>query len=453
MAEPYAKTVANTDHRVTRRWGEHIAKDMSFNQVQLMAIDIAALDIPPMARFGAVLFLLLFTPYISQRLRVPSVVGYILAGIIVGPHGLSIVPKHGAVAEFFAELGKLLLMFFVGLEVDLQQFRAQGNKSLLFGLVTFSLPMAAGTSAGLLFGYGPVAALLIGSLLASHTLIAYPIVVNAGLSKLRCVTITVGATILTDMLALLALAICLTTHQSGFDIEAVAIQLGELAAFVAIMVFLVGPVGRWAFDRLGRSDELSFTLMLAIVTLGATFAEALKLEGILGAFLAGLAVNEAVRGTAAKEKIEFLGNNLFIPAFFIVTGFLVDLHAFMETLWSNTGMVLTIVLALIGSKWLAAEIVGRAWRLPATERGLMASLTMPQVAATLASALVGYEAINKAGERLIDTPMLNTVLVLVIVTAVLGPILTERYVQRAGGKPAPGRAASSVLGRSSHPVA
>lgn len=412
-----------------------------------MAIDLSALDLPPMARFGAVLFLLLFTPYVSRRLHVPSVVGYILAGIIAGPHGFGIVPAHGEIAEFFAELGKLLLMFFVGLEVDLRQFRAQRDRSFLFGLVTFGIPMIAGTAVGLLFGYGPVAALLVGSLLASHTLIAYPIVMNAGLAGRPCVTITVGATILTDMLSLLMLAICLTTHQVGFEARAVAVQLGELAVFIVVMVFVLGPAGRWAFDRLGRTDEASFTLMLAIVALGATFAEALKLEGILGAFLAGLAVNEAVRDTAAKEKIEFLGNNLFVPAFFIVTGFLVDLRVFAETLWFNAGMVLAIVFGLVGGKWLAAEIVGRHWHFPAAERGLMATLTMPQVAATLAAALVGYHAVNGAGERLIDVSMLNTVLVLVVVTSVLGPILTERYARRAGGKLSQPHSVQPVLGR------
>jgi len=416
-----------------------------------MGLDVAALDLPPIARFGVIAFLLLFMPYVSRRLHVPAVVGYILAGIFVGPHGLSIVPKNAEVANFFAELGKLLLMFFVGLEVDLRQFKAQRDRSFLFGMVTFALPMVAGTIVGLVFGYGTVSALLIGSLLASHTLIGYPIVTHANLANLPSVTITVGATILTDMLSLLMLAICLTTHQTGFDAKALALQLGELAVFIFVMVFVLGPVGRWLFERLGRTDEASFTLMLAIVALGSTFAEALKLEGILGAFLAGLAVNEAVRGTVAKEKIEFLGNNLFIPAFFIVTGFLVDLRVFAETLWFNAPMVLAIVLGLIGGKWLAAEIVGRLWRFPAVERGLMATLTMPQVAATLAAALVGYQAVNRAGERLIDTPMLNTVLVLVIVTSVLGPVLTERYVKRAGGKAAQPHRVHSVLGRGGQP--
>lgn len=418
-----------------------------------MGFDVAAHDLPPMARFGAVLFLLLFTPYLARRLHVPSVVGYIFAGVVIGPHGLSIVPQNGAIANFFAELGKLLLMFFVGLEIDLRQFRAQRGKSFVFGLVTFGLPLAAGVTVGLLFGYRPISALLIGSLMASHTLIAYPIVVKAGLVELPAVTVTVGATILTDTLSLLVLAICLTAHQAGFDAKALIVQLGELAIFIVVMVFVLGPVGRWAFDRLGRTDEASFTLMLVIVSLGATFAEALKLEGILGAFLAGLAVNAAVRGTAAKEKIEFLGNALFIPAFFIVTGFLVDLKVFAATVWSDAALVAAMVVGLIGSKWLAAEIVGRAWRFSAADRGLMATLTIPQVAATLATALVGYQAMNQAGERLIDTAMLNTVLVLVIVTSVLGPVLTERYIRRAGGKAIAPQPIHSVLGRGGQPAA
>ncbi|HEX2891102.1 cation:proton antiporter [Vineibacter terrae] len=397
-----------------------------------MEFDAAALDLPPMARFGAVLFALLFTPYVTRRLRVPTVVGYIAVGMIIGPHCLAILPSRADTAEFFAELGKLLLMFFVGLEVDLRQFRLNRGKSIAFGLATFALPMAAGTVVAVWFGYSPVAAILIGSLLASHTLIAYPIIIDAGLSKLPAITITVGATILTDIMSLLTLAICLTIHQTGFAPRAIALQLGQLAAFIVVMLAVVGPVGRWAFHRLGRTEEASFILMLIVVAGGATIAEVLHLEGILGAFLAGLAVNTVVRGTAAKEKIEFLGNSVFVPAFFIVTGFLIDLRVFVATLWSNPGMVIAIIGGLIGAKWLAAELAGRVWRLSATDRGLMASLTMPQVAATLAAAMVGYEAVNAAGVRLIDGTMLNTILVLVVVTAMVGPVLTEHYVRKRG---------------------
>lgn len=397
-----------------------------------MEIETASVHVPLMARFAIVMFLLLATPYFARRLRIPAVVGYILVGILVGPHVLSVLPGNSKVGEFFAELGKLLLMFFVGLEVDMKQFREHRGKSLVFGLATFAFPMLAGVAIGLAFGYSMLSAILIGSLLASHTLIAYPLVIQAGLAKYLPVTLTVGATILTDTLSLLVLAVCVTTHKAGFmSFSALAIQLAELLLFIFIMVIVLGRTGRWLFARFGRTDEASFALMLIIVGIGAALAEMLQLEGILGAFLAGIAVNEAVRDTSAKERIEFLGNAFFIPCFFIVTGFLIDLKVFAATLSTQAALVAAVVLGLMGSKWIAAELVGRAWKFSANDRGLMGSLTFPQVAATLATAIVGYQAMNAAGQRLIDERMLNAVLVLVIVTSVVGPILTARYLRKA----------------------
>ncbi|MDP3159584.1 MAG: cation:proton antiporter [Reyranella sp.] len=402
-----------------------------------MEIDAAAIHLPLMARFAIVMFLLLATPYVARRLRIPAVVGYILVGILVGPHMLSVLPGNSKVGEFFAELGKLLLMFFVGLEIDMQQFREHRRKSLVFGLATFALPMAAGVAIGLVFGYSMLSAILIGSLLASHTLIAYPLVMQAGLAKYLPVTVTVGATILTDTLSLLVLAVCVTTHKAGFmSPAALGIQLAELALFIFIMVYVLGRTGRWLFARFGRTDEASFALMLIIVGIGAALAETLQLEGILGAFMAGIAVNEAVRDTSAKERIEFLGNAFFIPCFFIVTGFLIDLKVFAATLSTQAALVAAIVVGLMGSKWIAAELVGRAWKFSAADRGLMGSLTFPQVAATLATAIVGYQALNAAGQRLIDERMLNAVLVLVIVTSVVGPILTARFLRKTTITPA-----------------
>lgn len=407
-----------------------------------------SLDLPPMVRVAVMLFLLLFTPYLAQRLRIPAVVGYILAGALAGPHGLGVIPRHAEVGDFLAEFGKLLLMFFVGLEVNLAQFKVSSTRALAFGLTTFSLPLAAGILIGFAFGYGPIAAVLIGSLLASHTLIGYPIVLHARLNSRPAVTITVGATILTDMLSLLVLAVCVSTFKTGFDPETLLVQIAEVVGFILFMVVGLGRCGRWLFERLSRSDEACFTLMLIIVSAGAALAEAIDLEGILGAFLAGLAVNEAVRDTPAKEKLEFMGNAIFIPAFFIVTGFLIDLPLFVDTILTHAPLVLAIVLGLIGAKWAAAELVGRRWGFSSTDRGLMASLTMPQVAATLAAAMVGYQAMNAAGERLLDTPMLNTVLVLVLVTSVVGPLLTERFVRAAGSTWRRPRLHRSVLGRS-----
>jgi Kef-type K+ transport system membrane component KefB len=386
-----------------------------------------------MGRFGLIAALVAVIPFASRACRVPACVGFILVGVLVGPHVLGIVPPHDEIADFLADLGKLLLMFFVGLEIDLRQFAAQKSRSIAFGLLTFALPMLAGTAAGLAFGYATVSAILIGSLLASHTLIAFPIVTGAGLGSRPSVAVTVGATVLTDMLSLLVLAACLAAHRQGFDPVALVIQVAELAAFAAIVVFGLSIPARWIDRHLGENEEARFAVLLVVVCAAATLAEAIELEGIIGAFLAGLAVNRTVRGTEARHRLEFVGRAFFIPAFFVVTGFLVDLGVMGRTVLTGLPLVLAIVGGLIAAKWLAAEIAGRVWRLSPADRGLMASLTMPQVAATLAAALVGYDAVNAAGVRLLDQRMLNTVLVLVVVTSVLGPILTEVYVRRLSG--------------------
>jgi Kef-type K+ transport system membrane component KefB len=392
--------------------------------------------LPPLGRFAIVLAFMTVVPFAARRVRLPDCVGFILVGVMVGPHLFGIVPAHDEISDFLADLGKLLLMFFVGLEVDLHEFTIQRARAGAFGLLTFALPMAAGTAAGLAFHYSLVSSILIGSLLASHTLIAFPIVSAAGLGKLPVVAATVGATVLTDMLSLLVLAVCLAVHYTGFDPVGLVIQVIELIVFAGIVVFGLTVPARWISRRLGENEEARFIVLLLVVCVAATLAEMINLEGIIGAFLAGLAVNRAVVGTAARHRLNFVGRAFFIPAFFIVTGYLVDLDVLSRTLVSEVPLVLAIVGGLILAKWAAAEIAGRWWGISADERGLVASLTMPQVAATLAAALVGFNAVNAAGVRLLDERMLNTVLVLVVVTSVLGPVLTERYVRRiAGGSP------------------
>ncbi|WP_374307429.1 cation:proton antiporter [Methylocella sp.] len=403
-----------------------------------MTVPETALNLPPLARFAILLLGMMATRWASPRLRLPDCVGYILLGVLVGPHLLGVVPEHAEVASFFAELGKLLLMFFVGLEIDLQEFARARRRAALFGAATFALPFAGGAAAAHVFGYSPVSALLVGSLIASHTLIAFPMVAAAGLATRPSVIVTVGGTVLTDLLSLLVLAACLTTHRAGFAPIAVLVQIAEVIVFATVLLGVIGPLARRAALALGDSEQASFTLLLVIVCAAAIAAEMIQLEGIIGAFLAGMAVNQAARASAAKEKLEFLGNGVFIPAFFIVTGFLIDLRLLVASLTSDLALVLAIIMTLIISKWAAAEISGRAFGFGAADRLLTASLTIPQVAATLAAALVGYDAVNAAGERLIDGRMLNAILVLVVVTAVLGPLMTERAVARLRERPTRG---------------
>jgi Kef-type K+ transport system membrane component KefB len=357
----------------------------------------------------------------------PAVVGLLLAGVALGPTGFNALPKADPVAAFFAEVGKLLLMFFAGLEIDLSQFRRTAGRSLAFGLLTFSIPQVAGTTVGLLAGYGWLASVLIGSLMASHTLLGFPIVQRMKLVTDEPVAVTIGGTILTDLLSLLVLAICLPIHSSGFSTWAFVLQIVEMAAYVALVLFGLSALGRWLLNRLGDSKDKQIVLTLLIIAVAGFGAEVINLEPIIGAFLAGLAINQALRHGEAKKELDFLGNTLFIPMFFLSIGFLIDVNVFLQTLAGRTGLVVGVVGALIASKYLAARLTQRLYGYSPIQGRLIWSLSLPQVAATLATAIVAYETKNSAGVRLIDEPVLNAVLVLVVVTSLLGPVLTEQF--------------------------
>jgi Kef-type K+ transport system membrane component KefB len=389
--------------------------------------------LPLMARFALMMLIILVVPLVCKRVRLPSVVGLLACGVLVGPTGLEIAQKGSTTAHDWGEIGKLLLMFFAGLEIDLIQFRRVRNKSLGFGALTFALPLLAGAAAAHLFGYGWVAALLVGSLLASHTLLGFPIVQELGVVRHESVAVTIGATVFTDILSLLVLAICVPIHMSGFSAGPFAIQIVELMVFVPLVLVGLSHVGRYLMKRVQRKES-QFCVLLVLVAVAAIGAEAINLEGIIGAFLAGLAVNRAAQGTEAKEELEFIGNTLFIPVFFIGIGFLIDLQVFFRTLIDNFFLMASIVGGLIVAKFAAALIAGRLYGYTTAQVNLMWSLSLPQVAATLAAALVAFQSKNAAGQRLIDEPVLNTVIVLMVVTSILGPVLTEYFGRRVAAE-------------------
>lgn len=383
-----------------------------------------------LTRFAIALSVFLFVPKLCARIGVPSAVGLLAAGVCFGPAGLRIAPQDPQVAHFFSEIGKLLLMFFAGLEIDIEQFQRTKHKSMIFGSLTFTLPLLTGIAVGLAFGYGILAAVLIGSLLASHTLLGFPVVQRMGLTTKEVVTVTVGATIFTDLGSLLILAICLPIHTTGFSLGAFLLQLLELAIYIPVVLFgLSALAGRFLKYR-GDTTENQFFLILLIMVVASEGAELIHLEAIIGAFLAGLAVNRFIKHSEAKEQLEFLGNTLFIPAFFLTIGFLIDVRVFANTLMNQWGLVAGIVGGLIASKFAAALIAQRLFGYSRDEGLLMGALSLPQVAATLAAALVAFEAKNASGMRLIDEPVINTVIVLMVVTSVLGPVLTEQFGRR-----------------------
>lgn len=267
-----------------------------------------ALALPNLAKFALAMAVIVGVPPLSRRLRIPTVVGLLLAGVVIGPHVLGIFPIHPAIADFFADLGKLLLMFFAGLEIDLALFRRARTRSIVFGLLTTSIPLALGTGVGLWFGFQPVTAIVLGSLLASHTLLALPIITGLGETRLEPVTVTVGATVMSDTLSLIVYAICAGIYHSGFSVFNLGVQLIEIAIFVPLVLFGLSRLGAYLLKKLENDENSYFVLMLAIMGVAGLLAQSINLPGIVGAFLAGLAVNAAVHEKPAKGKLEF-----FVP--------------------------------------------------------------------------------------------------------------------------------------------
>ncbi|RYD60654.1 MAG: cation:proton antiporter [Verrucomicrobiaceae bacterium] len=380
--------------------------------------------------FALVMLLALLLPRLMERLRLPSILGYIVAGFLLGPAVLGVMNPDGKVITLFAELGKLLFMFFVGFEIDLEDFKKSRNRALCFGTLTFAWPFAAGVALAISLGHGLNAALLTGSIIASHTLLAFPILQKLGLSRHPVVLMVVGGTIFTDIASMLVLAITVSVHETGFSWRFLGIELLELAVFVPLILFGAGALARKALIRYGQKPEMRVIVMLVVIALCAEGARLIQLEGIVGAFLAGIAAKRALRGKFAVEQLEVVAHSLFIPAFFLTTGFLVDLAVLQRSLLENPLMSGGLLVGILGGKTLAAWLTARIYHFDRAEMWTMASLSYPQMAATLASAVVGYQTVNAAGERLLDAGFVNAVVVVIIVTCVLGPILTARHAPR-----------------------
>ncbi|WP_414577878.1 cation:proton antiporter [Anabaena sp. CCY 9402-a] len=380
----------------------------------------------PIIAFTILLTVIFTVPPIFERLRLPGLVGLLLAGVILGQSGLKLLDPDSDTITLLSDIGKIYLMFVAGLEIDIEQFRKTKNRSIGFGILTFLVPMIAGILVGRIFNFSWNASVLIGSLLASHTLLAYPIVSRLGVVMNEAVTVTIGATIFTDTGALLVLAICVGIHSGEFTTLSLLTLLGGLAIYSLIVLFGFDWLGKEFFRRSGDEQSNQFLFILLALFLASVGAQIIGIEKIVGAFLAGLAVNDVVGRSPVKEKIEFIGSVLFIPCFFVDMGLLINIPAFIKTL-SSFWLTLFIVVALIGSKFLAAFLAKLIYRYNTAELLTMWSLSLPQVAATLAATLVAYQSMNGANERLIDEGVLNSVIVLMLVTAILGPIITARF--------------------------
>ena len=373
----------------------------------------------PVLIFSLILAIILLAPILLQRIRIPGIIGLIVSGIIIGPAGLNILEKSLFV-DVFSTIGLLYIMFIAGLELDLNEFKATRNKSLLFGFLTFTIPLGIGFPVcHYLLGFDFNASLLTASMFATHTLVTYPIVSKLGVSKNRAVAITVGGTILTDTAVLILLAVIMGSHDGGLTQE-FWIRLGiSLVLFSAFMFLVIPRIAKWFFRKLESEKHSHYIFVLSVVFFSAFLAEIAGLESIIGAFVAGLALNKLIPNSSAlMNRIEFIGNSLFIPFFLISVGMIVDVSVILSGPMALI-IAATLTLVAIFGKWLAAFFTQIIFGFTKGERNLIFGLSSAHAAATLAVILVGYNA------GILDDNILNGTVILILVTCVIASFVTE----------------------------
>lgn len=400
------------------RWVEMAGAVFQFDLDQLLPIE------EPVAVFALALTAFLIAPILIERAGIPGIVGIVLAGTFLGPNGTGLL-DHSDSIVLLGTVGLVYLLFIVGLELDLRRFFNAPEDAALFGLTSFTVPLVVGTGVCIvLLGLDPYAALLLSAVFASHTLIAYPIVNKLDITKNPAVTAVFGGILFTDTLALVILALVLGAVDGGLTIGLVAeIALGLAILFGGLWI-VIPPVARWFFRNLSQESYFEFLFVAALLFGAATLAEVLGLAAILGAFVAGLALNrQIVRGGTLMNRLEFLGNALFIPFFLLHVGMLVDPGVMLAG--PETILVAAVIIGvLIITKAIAAGGVAAIQGYSRTEFGVIYGLSVGQAAAALAITLLGFEA------GLFDTAILNAVVVMMLVTAVISPSVTERFGRR-----------------------
>lgn len=373
----------------------------------------------PVLVFSILLFIILFSPILLRKFRLPGIIGLILSGILVGPYGFNLIERNEAIV-LFSTIGLLYIMFLAGLELDMNEFKKNRYKSVLFGFFTFAIPISIGYPVcHYLLGYDMLASVMIASMFATHTLVAYPIASRLGIVKNEAVAITVGGTIITDTAVLLILAVITGSKQGGLDQAFWIRLLISLTIFSAIVFYILPPVARWFFRNIEGEKTSQYIFVLALVFLSAFLAELAGVEPIIGAFMSGLALNSLIPHTSPlMNRIEFVGNALFIPFFLISVGMLVDVKVLSNGPWALI-VAATLSVVAISGKWAAAWITQRVFRYSRYQRNVIWGLSNAHAAATLAVILVGYNI------GILDENVLNGTIILILITCLVASFVTE----------------------------
>ncbi len=383
----------------------------------------------PMMKFFVVLAIILIAPIVMGKLRIPHIAGMVLAGMLVGPYGLNILAKDGSF-DLFAHVGLIYLMFLAGLEMNMGNFRKNRVGTFTLGIMAFVIPMVMGIVVNTtVLRYGWLTSILLASMYASHTLIAYPIILRYGLSGQRSVTVAVGATAITDTLTLLVLAMVGGYFKGDITGEFWLMLFLKVAAVFFAIIYFFPRVTRYFFHHY-EDNVNQFIFVLALTFLGAIMMELIGMEGLLGAFLVGLVINRYVPNVSPlMNHLEFVGNALFIPYFLIGVGMLVNVDLLFGGAETLRVAAVMIVMAL-SSKWIASLVTQKLLGMRPLERNMIFGLSTAQAGATLAAVLVGHSIFLPNGQRLLNDDVLNGTVILILVTCVFSSFCTESASKR-----------------------
>lgn len=373
----------------------------------------------PVLLFAVILLIILIVPLILDNLNIPGIIGLIICGIIIGPYGFNIVENNSAI-ELFSTIGLLYLMFLIGLELDLNEFQLNKYQSIIFGFLTFTIPLAIGFPIFYhIFKYSFDASLLLSSTFATHTLVTYSIVSKRNIKKDKSIAITVGATILADIAVLTLLAVIINKAQHGISPNFWINLALSMTVFLAGSFTIIPMLSKWFFRKFEGERHSHYIYVLAILFLTSWFAEVLGMEAIIGAFIAGIALNKLIpKSSTLMNKLEFVGNALFIPFFLVSVGMLVDIKVIFQDYMIVLLAVMFTVVSTFG-KWLAALVSQLLFKFNRNQRELMTGLSSAHTAGTLAIILAG----QKVG--LVDGNILNATIIFMLLSCILSSLITQ----------------------------
>ncbi|RYJ38320.1 Sodium/hydrogen exchanger [Flavobacterium anhuiense] len=388
----------------------------------------------PLLKYLIEIIIILCIPLLLNKIKVPHLLGLIIAGALIGPNGFGVLSRDSSVVVT-GTTGLLYIMFLAGLEIDMADFKKNKWKSIIFSIFTFTVPFVLGLIGGYyILGFSLLTSILFASLFSSHTLIVYPMVSGLGIAKNLSVNITVGGTMITDVLSLLVLAAVVGMSQGEVG-TAFWVKLSVSMVVFTLIVLLIFPIiARWFFKNV--EDKISqYLFVLVMIYLAALLAELAGIESIIGAFFAGLALNKLIPHTSSlMNRVEFVGNAIFIPFFLISVGMLIDFNAFIQS-WETLWVASIMLIASIGGKYVAAMLTKKTFKLTNDEGQLIFGLSSASAAATLASVMVGYNIIigeNDAGEpiRLLNEHVLNGSILLILVSCTVSSFVSMASAQR-----------------------